>query len=223
MVAFPLMPAAGQSGHEPSLSRGICSLRSHIPCRLRRAKRPRTVSLPGDLLPAVAHPLPPAAGQSGHEPSLSRGICSLRSHIPCRLRRALQKETKKPLEQALRHLRSLLRREGDGNYHIAIFHNILLINQILAYYSSIHFILFYIILYCLLKNGRFFGRLYIFAQKRKWGYYEQISRFPKQEKTAEPLLLSGPLTMGGQTFIVDIASSQANGIQTNRELNKECM
>ena len=63
----------------------------------------------------VAHPLPPAAGQSGHEPSLSRGICSLRSHIPCRLRRALQKETKKPLEQALRHLRSLLRREGDSN------------------------------------------------------------------------------------------------------------
>ena len=63
----------------------------------------------------VAFPLMPAAGQSGHEPSLSRGICSLRSHIPCRLRRALQKETKKPLEQALRHLRSLLRREGDSN------------------------------------------------------------------------------------------------------------
>ena len=46
---------------------------------------------------AVAHPLPPAVRQCGHEPSLSRGICSLWSHIPCRLRRAL------------------LRREGDSN------------------------------------------------------------------------------------------------------------
>ena len=36
---------------------------------------------------AVAHPLPPAVRQCGHEPSLSRGICSLWSHIPCRLRR----------------------------------------------------------------------------------------------------------------------------------------
>ena len=64
---------------------------------------------------AVAHPLPPAAGQNGLRSPLSQGICSLRSHIPCRLRRALQKETKMPLEQALRHLRSLLRREGDSN------------------------------------------------------------------------------------------------------------
>ena len=64
---------------------------------------------------AVAHPLPPAAGQNGLRSPLSQGICSLRSHIPCRLRGALQKETKMPLEQALRHLRSLLRREGDSN------------------------------------------------------------------------------------------------------------
>ena len=71
--------------------------------------------LSGDLLPAVAFPLTPAAGQNGLRSPLSQGICSLRSHIPCRLRRALQKETKKPLEQALRHLRSLLRREGDSN------------------------------------------------------------------------------------------------------------
>ena len=63
---------------------------------------------------AVAHPLPPAVRQCATD-SISRGICSLRSHIPCRLRRALQKETKMPLEQALRHLRSLLRREGDSN------------------------------------------------------------------------------------------------------------
>ena len=63
---------------------------------------------------AVAHPLPPAVRQCATD-SISRGICSLRSHIPCRLRRALQKGTKKPLEQALRHLRSLLRREGDSN------------------------------------------------------------------------------------------------------------
>ncbi len=63
---------------------------------------------------AVAHPLPPAVRQYATD-SISRGICSLRSHIPCRLRRALQNETKMPLEQALRHLRSLLRREGDSN------------------------------------------------------------------------------------------------------------
>ena len=61
---------------------------------------------------AVAHPLPPAVRQCATD-SISRGICSLWSHIPCRLRRALQKETKKPLEQALRHLRSLLRSCGE--------------------------------------------------------------------------------------------------------------
>ena len=71
--------------------------------------------LSGDLLPTVAFPLPPAAGQNGLRSPLSQGICSLRSHFPCRLRRALQKGTKMPLEQALRHLRSLLRREGDSN------------------------------------------------------------------------------------------------------------
>ena len=59
---------------------------------------------------AVAHPLPPAVRQCATD-SISRGICSLRSHIPL----SPQKETKKPLEQALRHLRSLLRREGDSN------------------------------------------------------------------------------------------------------------
>ena len=42
-------------------------------------------------------------------------VCSRWSHIPHRLRRALQKGTKKPLEQALRLLRSLLRRGRDSN------------------------------------------------------------------------------------------------------------
>ena len=51
MVAFLLMPAAGQSGHEPSLSRGICSLRSHIPCRLRRGKAATNRLSPGGFAP----------------------------------------------------------------------------------------------------------------------------------------------------------------------------
>ena len=46
---------------------------------------------------------------------LPPGICSRWSHIPHRLRRALQKGTKKPLELALRLLRSLLRRGRDSN------------------------------------------------------------------------------------------------------------